>query len=31
VCQNPRALAQLAARQSVRELTPSERATFGLG
>jgi len=31
VCQNPRALAQLAGRQSVRELTPSERATFGLG
>jgi serine/threonine protein kinase/WD40 repeat protein/energy-coupling factor transporter ATP-binding protein EcfA2 len=31
ICENPRALATLAARESVRKLTPSERATFGLG
>jgi class 3 adenylate cyclase/WD40 repeat protein/energy-coupling factor transporter ATP-binding protein EcfA2 len=31
VCENPRALAQLAAQESVRALTPSERATFGVG
>jgi WD40 repeat protein len=31
VCQNPPRLAQLAAEQSVRELTPGERATFGVG
>jgi WD40 repeat protein len=30
ICENPKALAALAARESVRELTPSERATFGL-
>jgi class 3 adenylate cyclase/WD40 repeat protein/tRNA A-37 threonylcarbamoyl transferase component Bud32/energy-coupling factor transporter ATP-binding protein EcfA2 len=29
-CENPTRLAQLAALQSVRELTPSERATFGV-
>jgi class 3 adenylate cyclase/WD40 repeat protein len=30
VCENPTRLAQLAAQQSVRELTPGERATFGV-
>jgi class 3 adenylate cyclase/WD40 repeat protein/energy-coupling factor transporter ATP-binding protein EcfA2 len=30
ICENPMRLAQLAARESVRELTPSERATFGI-
>jgi WD40 repeat protein len=30
VCENPAKLAQLAARESVRELSPSERATFGV-
>jgi WD40 repeat protein len=30
VCQNPKRLAELAAQQSVRELTPDERATFGV-
>ncbi|HKO27442.1 MAG TPA: hypothetical protein VJU80_08300, partial [Solirubrobacteraceae bacterium] len=30
ICENPKALATLAARESVRRLTPSERATFGL-
>jgi class 3 adenylate cyclase/WD40 repeat protein/energy-coupling factor transporter ATP-binding protein EcfA2 len=30
VCENPKRLAQLADRQSVRELTPGERATFGV-
>jgi hypothetical protein len=31
VCQDPQRLAALAARQSVRELTPGERATFDAG
>jgi class 3 adenylate cyclase/WD40 repeat protein/tRNA A-37 threonylcarbamoyl transferase component Bud32/energy-coupling factor transporter ATP-binding protein EcfA2 len=31
VCENPKRLAQLAAEQSVRDLTPGERATFGVG
>jgi WD40 repeat protein len=30
VCQNPKRLAELAAQQSVRELTPDERTTFGV-
>jgi class 3 adenylate cyclase/WD40 repeat protein/energy-coupling factor transporter ATP-binding protein EcfA2 len=30
VCENPTRLAALAARESVRTLTPSERATFGV-
>jgi WD40 repeat protein len=30
VCDDPARLAELAARQSVRELTPEERATFGV-
>jgi class 3 adenylate cyclase/WD40 repeat protein/energy-coupling factor transporter ATP-binding protein EcfA2 len=30
VCENPTRLAQLAAQQSVRDLTPGERATFGV-
>ncbi|MEA2294329.1 MAG: Cytochrome heme domain, partial [Solirubrobacteraceae bacterium] len=30
VCENPKRLAQLAAEQSVRALTPGERATFGI-
>jgi WD40 repeat protein len=30
ICENPRRLAEQAARQSVRELTPAERATFGV-
>jgi class 3 adenylate cyclase/WD40 repeat protein/energy-coupling factor transporter ATP-binding protein EcfA2 len=30
ICQNPTRLASLAARESVRALTPSERATFGI-
>jgi class 3 adenylate cyclase/WD40 repeat protein len=30
ICENAHALATLAARESVRTLTPSERATFGL-
>jgi class 3 adenylate cyclase/WD40 repeat protein len=30
VCESPRALARLAAEQSVRNLTPGERATFGV-
>jgi WD40 repeat protein len=30
VCENPTRLAQLAAQESVRELTQSERATFGI-
>jgi WD40 repeat protein len=30
ICQNPARLASLAARESVRALTPSERATFGV-
>jgi WD40 repeat protein len=30
ICENPRALAQLAAQESVRKLTPGERATFGV-
>jgi class 3 adenylate cyclase/WD40 repeat protein len=30
-CENPKRLAQLAAKASVRELTPSERATFNVG
>ena len=30
VCENPSRLAALAARQSVRELTPGERATFNV-
>jgi class 3 adenylate cyclase/WD40 repeat protein/energy-coupling factor transporter ATP-binding protein EcfA2 len=29
-CENPKRLSELAARQSVRELTPSERATFNV-
>lgn len=29
--ENPVRLAKLAAQESVRELTPSERATFGIG
>jgi hypothetical protein len=29
-CQNPKRLAHLAAQESVRELTPGERATFGV-
>jgi WD40 repeat protein len=29
-CENPAKLAQVAAHESVRELTPSERATFGV-
>ncbi|MBV9050277.1 MAG: hypothetical protein JOY58_18560 [Solirubrobacterales bacterium] len=31
VCENPSRLAQLAAQESVRQLTQSERATFGIG
>jgi WD40 repeat protein len=31
VCENPKQLAELAARQSIRELTPGERATFNVG
>jgi class 3 adenylate cyclase/WD40 repeat protein/energy-coupling factor transporter ATP-binding protein EcfA2 len=31
VCENPAALADLASRQSVRTLTPGERATFAVG
>ncbi|MDQ6779222.1 MAG: protein kinase [Actinomycetota bacterium] len=31
VCENPTRLAQLAARDSVRDLTPGERATFHVG
>lgn len=31
VCQDPKRLAALAARQSVRELSPGERATFDVG
>jgi WD40 repeat protein len=31
VCENPSRLAQLAAQQSVRGLSPSERATFNVG
>jgi class 3 adenylate cyclase/WD40 repeat protein/tRNA A-37 threonylcarbamoyl transferase component Bud32/energy-coupling factor transporter ATP-binding protein EcfA2 len=31
VCENPERLSQLAARQSVRKLTRSERATFNVG
>jgi WD40 repeat protein len=30
VCENPTRLAQLAAQESVRSLTPGERATFGI-
>jgi WD40 repeat protein len=30
VCENPERLAQLAAEHSVRDLTPGERATFGV-
>jgi hypothetical protein len=30
VCENANRLSQLAAQQSVRELTPGERATFGV-
>jgi class 3 adenylate cyclase/WD40 repeat protein/energy-coupling factor transporter ATP-binding protein EcfA2 len=30
VCEDPQSLARLAAQQSVRELTPAERATFGV-
>jgi len=30
VCENAKRLSQLAARQSVRELTPGERATFNV-
>jgi WD40 repeat protein len=30
-CENPARLAQLAAQQSVRKLSPSERATFNVG
>jgi WD40 repeat protein len=30
VCENPNRLARLAAQESVRVLTPSERATFGI-
>jgi WD40 repeat protein len=30
ICENAKALSALAARESVRRLTPSERATFGL-
>jgi DNA-binding SARP family transcriptional activator/class 3 adenylate cyclase/WD40 repeat protein len=30
VCENPKRLARLAAEESVRVLTPSERATFGI-
>ena len=31
VCENPKRLSELAAEQSVRELTPGERATFDVG
>jgi WD40 repeat protein len=31
VCENPQRLAQLAVKQSVRSLTPGERATFNVG
>ena len=31
VCENPARLAELAARQSIRGLTPGERATFNVG
>ena len=31
VCENPARLAELAARQSIRALTPGERATFNVG
>jgi hypothetical protein len=31
VCENPKRLSELAAQESVRELTPGERTTFGLG
>jgi WD40 repeat protein len=31
ICENPTALAKLAAKESVRELTASERSTFGVG
>jgi class 3 adenylate cyclase/WD40 repeat protein/energy-coupling factor transporter ATP-binding protein EcfA2 len=31
ICENPTALAKLAAQESVRELTASERTTFGVG
>jgi WD40 repeat protein len=31
VCENPKRLSELAAQQSVRALTPSERATFNVG
>jgi WD40 repeat protein len=31
VCQDPKRLAARAAQQSVRELTPGERATFNVG
>ncbi len=30
ICENAKALSRLAAEESVRELTPSERATFGV-
>jgi hypothetical protein len=30
VCENPTRLAALAGQRSVRELTPGERATFGV-
>jgi WD40 repeat protein len=30
VCEDPQSLGRLAAQQSVRELTPAERATFGV-
>ena len=30
ICENPQALAMLAARESVRVLTPGERATFNV-
>lgn len=31
VCENPAQLSELAARESVRDLTPGERATFNVG
>jgi hypothetical protein len=31
VCENPKRLSELAAQESVRELTPGERATFNVG
>jgi WD40 repeat protein len=31
VCENPARLSQLAARDSIRQLTPGERATFHVG